>query len=343
MKKIEILLALFSLSTFSGNILATPKVFLLKAINRPDTLSVDRENVYITQGAEVYIYTNSEFKFKKKFGKRGEGPGEFKTDPGYHKGGIYLNLQRDNIYVTSIGKVTIFTKDGTIEKEVNSITGEDFLPFNDKFVGWEFIPVLQQNEKAYKAICLYDSQMKKIMEIARIPHSVQRGKGFMIYSGKYIFKTYQGKLFLNQGIEFLIDVYDQSGNKIKTITREYKKIKITDTHKEKVLAFYKTYRNTRNIFQTIKRIIKFPDYFPAIRDIFLDQEKLYVATYLHRGTEMEFLVFDINGKFLERVFLDMEGEAPFNVPYLYTIFNGNKYQIIENVEEEAWEMHITPI
>ncbi len=334
---------MFSLFAFSGNTLATPKVFLLKDIDRPDTLSVDEENVYITQGAEVYIYGNSEFALKKKFGKRGEGPAEFKTDPGYHKGGIYLNLQRDNIYVTSIGKISILAKDGTIIREVKSITGEDFLPFNDQFAGWEFVPVLQQNEEAYKAICLYDSQMTKIMEIARIPHSVQRGKGFLIYSGKFIFKTYRDRLFLNQGIEFLIDVYDQSGNKIKTITREYKKIKITDTHKEKALEFYQTNPNTKNIFQRIKRIIQFPDYFPAIRDIFLDQEKLYVATYFNRGTESEFLVFDINGKFLERIFLDMKGEAPFIMPSLYTIFNGNKYQLIENLKEEAWEIHITPI
>jgi hypothetical protein len=70
---------------------------------------------------------------------------------------------------------------------------------------------------------------------------------------------------------------------------------------------------------------------------------MYVATYNHRGTEVEFLVFDLKGKFLEKVFIDIKGEAPLNVPYLYTIFNGKKYQLIENVEEEEWEMHITPV
>ena len=343
MKKTGIVMVLFALLTGSISTVSAAKVFLLKEIDRPDTLSVDEDNVYITQGAEVYIYPNTDFKLKKKFGKRGEGPGEFKTDPGYHQGGIYLNVQGDRIYVTSIGKVSIITKDGTNEKEIKSISGEDFLPFNDKFVGCEFTPVSQQNKKAYKALCLYDSQMKKVKEIAMIPHSVQRGKGFMIYSGKYIFKTYQGKLFINKGKEFIIDVYDQNGNKLHSITREYKKIKITDIHKKRVLGFYKTYRNTKNIFEYIKSIIKFPEYFPPVRNILLDQEKMYVATYNHRGTEVEFIVFDLKGKFLEEVFIDIKGEAPLNFTYLYTIFNGETYQLIENAEEEQWEMHITPI
>ena len=109
-------------------------------------------------------------------------------------------------------------------------------------------------------------------------------------------------------------------------------------HKEKVLGFYKTFRNTKNIFEYIKSIIKFPEYFPPVRDILLDQEKMYVVTYNHRGTEVEFLVFDLNGKFLEKIFIDIKGEAPL----IYTIFNGETYQLIENAEEE-WEMHITTV
>ena len=343
LKKIGIVIVLFALLAGTVSTVAAAKVVLLKEIDRPDTLSVDEDNVYITQGAEVYIYSNNDFKLKKKFGKRGEGPGEFKTDPSYHRGGIYLNVQGDRIYVTSIGKVSIITKDGTIEKEVKSISGEDFLPFNDKFVGWEFTPVSQQNKTANKALCLYDSQMKKVKEISRIPHSVQRGKGFMIYSGEYIFKTYQGKLFINKGKEFIIDVYDQTGNKLHSITREYKKIKITDTDKEKVLDFYKTYRSTKNIFEYIKSIIKFPEYFPPVRNILLDQEKMYVVTYNYRGTEVESLVFDLKGKFLEKIFIDIKGEASLNFTYLSTIFNGETYKLIENVEEEEWEMHINPV
>jgi hypothetical protein len=327
--------------TFST--VSTAKVVILGEIYRPDTLSVDKDNIYITQGAEVYIYSKFDFKLKKKFGKRGEGPGEFKTDPGYHRGGIYLNVQDDHIYVTSIGKVTIIAKDGTIKKEVKAITGEDFLPFKDKFVGCELIPITQQNKRADKAICLYDSEMKKVEEIARIPHSVQRGKGFMIYSGEYIFKTYQGKLFITKGQEFIIDVFDQTGRKVHSITRECKKIKITDAHKEKVLGFYKTYRNTKNAFEYIKSIIKFPEYFPLIRNIYLDQEKIYVATYNQRGTKVEFLVFELKGKFLEHLFIDIKGEAPLSVPYLYTISNGKNYQLLENIEEEEWELHITPV
>jgi hypothetical protein len=342
LKIIEMVMVLFALLACTVRTVLAEKVILLKEIDRPDTLFVDKDNIYITQGAEVYIYSNTDFILKKKFGKRGEGPGEFKIDPGYHRGGIYLNVQNGSIYVTSIGKVSIITKNGTIKREIKSISGEDFLPFNNKFVGWELIPTSQQNKKAYKAICLYDSKMMKIKEIASIPHSVQRGKGFMIYSGEYIFKTYRGKLFINKGKEFIIDVFDQTGKKLHSINRENKKIKITDYDKEKVLGFYKNYKNTKNAFEYIKSIIKFPEYFPQVRNIFLDLEKLYVATYNHRDNEVEFLVFDLKGKYLGKVFIDIKGKVPLNVPYLYTIFNGKKYQLIENLEEE-WEMHIIPI
>ena len=70
---------------------------------------------------------------------------------------------------------------------------------------------------------------------------------------------------------------------------------------------------------------------------------MYVVTYNHRGTEVEFLVFDLKGKFLEKIFIDIKGEAPLNFTYLSTIFNGETYHLIENVEEEEWEMHINPV
>jgi len=54
------------------------------------------------------------------------------------------------------------------------------------------------------------------------------------------------------------------------------------------------------------------------------------------------LVFDIKGKFLKKLFLPYKFMNPVD-EYPIAVKSGKLYQLIENEDEEKWELHITVI
>lgn len=58
------------------------KVAVLPEVKRPAfDIIVDNNELFLVECATIYIYSLTDFKLKKKFGRRGEGPGEFKVHP----------------------------------------------------------------------------------------------------------------------------------------------------------------------------------------------------------------------------------------------------------------------
>lgn len=77
MRKITLLL----LVTFMSSLILAARIIPLQEILKPVTINLDKDQVYITEGASIYIYSSIDFKFIKKFGQAGEGPREFKLIP----------------------------------------------------------------------------------------------------------------------------------------------------------------------------------------------------------------------------------------------------------------------
>jgi hypothetical protein len=77
---------------------------VLPDIYKPGFLSIDGCNVYIIDRDTVNIYSFGDYKFKKKFGDRGEGPQEFKYEIGF-----LINTSTEYILVESLGKMSYFS------------------------------------------------------------------------------------------------------------------------------------------------------------------------------------------------------------------------------------------
>ena len=73
MRRILLVLLLVFLTV---SVFAQKHTALAELVN-PDSIAVDQNQVYITEGTSIYIYDLENFKMKAKFGKRGEGPKEF--------------------------------------------------------------------------------------------------------------------------------------------------------------------------------------------------------------------------------------------------------------------------
>ncbi len=91
-----IVLLLFMSNVYASKIVSLPEIF------EPSSIVVDSNQIYIVEGTTIYIYSLEDFNLKKKFGRKGEGPQEFKDDI------ISIEVKSDYILVNSLNKVSFF-------------------------------------------------------------------------------------------------------------------------------------------------------------------------------------------------------------------------------------------
>jgi len=320
------------------------KIASFNAHVMPDTISVDDHRFYITEGFSVFIYSLKDFNLQIKFGRRGEGPEEFKSKP-------QVYVQGNHILVNSTAKVSFYTKKGSCIREVNNIViGRNFQPLGNQYVGYH--SSVDNDGVRYSGIYIYDSTFVRTKNIYNYKSIAQSevGKGWHLFAKTYLKPLVcDNKIIVAGEADFVIDVFDDKGEKLVTINREYQRVKLTKTHKEKVLNLYKTRPSTAPDYDWWKKNIHFPEYFPAIRTIYTAGKKIYVRTYREKDNKSEFFVFDSQGKLYKQVYLPIASSSAKNAyPYLYDsspffIKNGNLYQLILDEETEKWFLYVHKI
>jgi hypothetical protein len=314
------------------------KVIPLPDLLNPNSIIVHQDQVYIVQSPSILIYSLKDFILKKKFGRIGEGPEEFKLFPNMP---LLIDVQGGEIIAKSMGKISYFTTDGKFKKEVKVKGGfiMAMKAFGNFLAGIEGI---QENNMRYLGMTIYDNQLNKIARVFKVADSVQRGKGMQFLSVPqafdHSFAVSGDKLFLAWEKEFKISVFDTTGKKLYTIAREGEKLALTGEYKEKVIEHLKTDPNTKPYFEFLKPI-RFPQYFPAIREMRISDGKVYVLTYKTQQDKTQCFVFDIKGKLLEEVYLPLKS-MNVTVFFPFAIKEGKVYQLVEDIEKEAWEFHI---
>jgi hypothetical protein len=330
MKKIIIILMLILAVSFAF----AGKVKTLPELSNPDGIYTSGNRLAITEGTTVYLYSLPDLKRIKIFGKKGEGPQEF-------KGGIdSIDMQTDGMVVSSRGKVSFYSIDGEYKKEINAASGYSsrYTPFGKGFVGNGFA---FEKKIVYQTINLYDQALAKIKELYRKESDIQRGKGIKIFSSAYDFRTCDNKVFIAGFEDFIIAVADHEGNKLNLIKKDYQRLKFSDGHKRQVYEFLKSNPETKPRFETIKKQLIFPSYLPAIRYIYADNRMIYIQTYRMDDQKTEFYVLDLSGEIVKKVFLPIINENIVET-YPLSIIMGNVYQLAEN-EEEKWDLHVIPV
>lgn len=317
------------------------KVIPLPDLMNPLTISADENQLYITEGINIYIYSKKDLILKKKFGKEGEGPQEFKLlQPGGFP--LIIDVQTDDIIVNSLSKISFFTKTGDFKNEMKVAIGVLSGAYQPLASGFAGIGFTQENNLVYRTIHITDQKMNKIKDVYRIEHDFQQGKGFKGVPNPYTFQTNNNKLFLAWENEFVIHVFDEKGDKLYSINQAYSQLPITDDHKNRILEYYRTAPNTKQIYELLKDQIYFPKLFPAIRNLIIIGEKIYVQTYKQEGKQAEFYLFDLKGKLMKKLMLPVRDQSPVLI-YPYIIDEKKIYQLIENEDEEEWELHVADI
>ena len=332
MKRCLILLVIlmFSMITYAKKLATLPEIF------KPFHLAVDDQRFYVTQDTIIFIFSLKDFTLEKKFGKMGEGPQEFKRPQ--VGSGIMTFPQTDSLVVNSLGKISFYTKEGNFIKEMKSPASGQVMglyqPIGKQFAG--FGMKMGENLSIDAAVNIYDAQLKKVKEIHHQPFFQQGRMTFPLIPT--VFYVSGNKIITAGGKEFSINIFDANGNKVTTITREYKLLKVTEEYKQGVFDSIKNNPDTKQFYEIIKNMIKFTDLFPAIQFFYVDNQKIYIQTYLKKDEAYEFFIYDFKGKFLKRLFLPVAYQDGYRVCPT-TVKDNKLYQLIENEEEEVWELH----
>lgn len=330
MKKILIILSL--LIFISGTFLKGEIIATFPDLLKPTSIVIDEDRLYITEDITIFIYSMKDFKLIKKFGKKGEGPQEFNRFAA-------VSPYKDNLLINSMSKVSFYTKDGEYIREIKTKGGFSFLylPLGDKFVGRG---VSAKDNIRYVTINLYDKDLNKVKTLLNQEDDNQPGKGVLkILHNSLTYMTFNEKLYLVNGSEFEIKVFDKDAKEVFTIKRDYKKRKFSEEDKEDIFEVIKTNPQQKQFFDMIKKMAVFPKEWPAIASVFERDNVIYVSTFKAKDkTKYEFYLFDSNGKFIHNLFIPLKFQSSI-VPYPLSIKNGKLYQLIENEDEEEWELH----
>ncbi len=307
----------------------------MKGVLKPASIAVDESRIYIGEGTSVHIFSLKDFKLEKTFGRQGEGPQEFMVHPGF---GVRLALWKQTLLVESIGKTSYYSKDGGFLKELKTGKHGSLYPLGDMFVGGNMI---LENQTNYQTLNLYDGEFKNTKEICRWEHAIQDAKKQILLAPVYTqAHFFDDKIFVVPGQYMVIQVFDGKGQKVHVISKEYRKLEVTDQYKQTTLNFFKTDPKYRQHYEGLKNMFTFPKYFPAIRSFAVNDGRIYIRTYGGKDGKSEYYIFDIKGKLLKKVYVPFVETMGINILPLHTIAGGRLYQLVENDETEEWELHI---
>jgi hypothetical protein len=314
-----------------GLFLFPERLATLPEIMKPASISVDNNQLYIVEESTIYLYSTKDFKLVKQFGRKGEGPGEFKNIP-------MLKVFPDYLLVNSYGKFLYFSRNGAFlrEKKTPGMFILRVFPVGENFVGME-MKVNRESKKSSTGITFFDKDIKTIKVVAE---SERRRRGS---SGTYemdMVRDYLRHEVSGENVYvgdtkkgFFIEVFNSKGNKLYQIKKEYEKMEVTDEYKNNFMESMKK----SPYFNQVKDRFKFTcrKYFPAFRNFSINNGKIYVFTYKEKDKKKEVIVMDLKGSILKKTFLP--------VGVIFSINNDRFYYLKENEEEEEWELFVESI
>ncbi len=313
------------------------KVAELKELNDPCSLKFHGNEIFILDNPEVKIYSLADYRFLRKFGQTGEGPGEVQPLPD-----SFFEIHKNKVITNGLCKIAYFSPGGDhLEDKKYSFMALKHLHVGDNLAFLRFNFNQKDTEQSFDVV-LHDSQLKKIKSLYSMKQpSVTKLKKIMEPLVMVHIAAAGDRLFVfDQSGGFRIQVFDAAGKKLKSIDVPYEKLPVTEAFKKSVIDFLKQNKSTREI-PLLEQNIGFYDTMPVMKSFQVVENKIYVQTYKEKDGRMEFYILDLDGKVLKKVFLPVglyprtggTGDVTFS-------FKGDYcYYLAEDTAEEVWELH----
>lgn len=321
------------------------KVVPLNDLNNPYDLYANQGRLYITDCADeeqrctsVLVYSLKDYSFLYKRGGDGEEPGKFKMSPGHS---VYVGFPPEKWFINDYTKVAFYTPDGNfIDKHETEEESTIYRAVGNRFIAQKS---LDEEGMSYYAVNLYNAELERIKEIYRIENPYNpKTKKSRVLTRELFFQGYKNNIYIKGSSEdFVIDVFNSEGTRLRTIRQPYTREKITDHIKNEVYKKYKNHPLFGKYYDMIKDEIVFPEYLPAIKNFRVADDKIYVLTYRREQNKSEFYILDLDGNILKKVLVPFEWHPAYYPRY--TVMNGKFYQLIKNKVMNKWDLKITQL
>ncbi len=311
----------------------------LSELTYPKKISIGEKNIYISEKSSVHIYSKKDLKYITSFGSKGEGPQEYLLNSMSGFANIRMNTSIENIVITSLSKVTIYSLNGVYQKTIKiPSTYFQVIPLKEKYLVWT--DLIDKKNNRFRILNIADKKLEKLNEFIRPPHDLDAIKGLFYYRTYYGFKQYNNKIYVCHSGDFSIDVFDTNGRKTGEIKHMVEKIKFTKEDGAAIINQLKL--DQPAVYKYFAKKIFFPENFPAIRSFRVVDDKIYVFTYNNRNGKTQCLVFNLNGNLLKDTFIFLK-EISIRKWFPFEIKDNKVYQLVENEDAEEWELVVSKI
>ena len=277
-----------------------------------------------TEGSCVKVFDASG-KLVNRFGKKGQGPGEF---------GFPSNIQgtpEKTLMIVDAGnrRLSYYSFQGEHLKDVSTATKLAMIQVLISNQGNMFGVEMgtPTDGKLFYEYNMFDEELNTLFTLAKVELPIPLpGSGKKINAMDmailYQFDNY-GNVVFSRNKDYEIKVFNPEGKHIRTIKRDYKPEKVTQ---EDIDEMRELVRLNSVGGVNVEELIEFPNNFPPFQNIVLDQQdRLYVRTFSKGKTKREYVVdiFDAKGIFISQLVTKAD----------FRIWKNNKvYSVEENVD-----------
>ncbi len=312
----------------------------LEKILTPRSIIVYKNKAYIAEKDTIHIVSLESGKLMKSFGKKGEGPGEFKRTPN-------IRIVDDRLIVNSWGKIMYFDLDGNYQKERKHQFGRDTgaIPLGENFAA-QRSEFSEKEQIALQEFGIYDQNFKLICKLFEGPSPNELDilpgnlkQPFPMITHQISMQVYNGNVYISDTRKgFYFQVFNRDGKRAEEIRIEQDPLKVGGEYKKKALE--KLVRKTWWKSFKDKLDPVFPEYFPEIRFFTIRDHKIYVETHLEKGGKTLFSVYDLKTKKISEILLPPASDGSFA---RYDFDKETYYYLFENEDDDNWELHVKAI
>jgi hypothetical protein len=324
------------------------KLATLKEVINATDMEIDGQELYVLDEVVVYVYSLKDYRLLRKFGKKGNGPGEMV----YHRvTQVGMELSQNNVYLYRMFKLAIYSKDGEVTGEKIFRFGiTQVIPLKKSFIVVKIRLANQYvaGDEKFGTLTLlqFDSELKKSKEIFQKKYparDIWKERKYEIFRSNrnWLVRNSEQKLFLFDTQKgSTIFTFDLGGQSSDPIFLDIPKIIIPENFKRSVLRWMKGDPYLNVITGEWNLEILFPEYFPQMRNFSVKNNRFYCQTYIRKDNLSLFYIFNLKGECLKKIFLpSSERELiRYGTNRIYDFTNTKYYYLNDNEEEETWEL-----
>jgi hypothetical protein len=314
-------------------------------IFNPMSIKVDENQIYITQGVEIFIYSKKDIKLLTKFGKEGEGPREFKKSPLPWIPSVSVYLSDNNLMVNSLGRISFFSKKGEFISENQTGVDARFIPIGKKYIRMQYTV----KEKLHVISAdLMDANFKKEKNVCVYRFPAQEGKKrnplLLVRMNSYFDRFVQDGNFVFPSDTNDIWIFNEKGEKLKSFTPSYSKVPIDSAMKKRVDDFF-----TNHLFKEVylreksQNLIFLPKFMPIFKDYRLAGNKIYIFSNFKKEDKYETFIYDFSGKLLQKTYLPLVESDTIMSVFPFDIHDNKIYQLVLDESNDQYKIQISNI